>query len=116
MDYLLLRTRFSFLCKGEKAVKFKELILEPAINRDLFTLKAGHQENSVHNSMNTIGSLGISTTTPKKPRAPKPLRRVSRNPKAKAAKVEGDHGLTSELAKGCNDVIKEDIEEGRASV
>ncbi|EYC20500.1 hypothetical protein Y032_0021g246 [Ancylostoma ceylanicum] len=44
-DHRLLRARFFFSCRGEKAAKYKKRSLKPTINSDLFTTLAGFWED-----------------------------------------------------------------------
>ncbi|KAK6752703.1 hypothetical protein RB195_003864 [Necator americanus] len=119
----LLRGKFSFTRRAEKAAKFRERNPMTTINWDLYATLAGFWEDSamdnideeydrlvehLHDcakkaeSFKTIKSLSLETLELIRQRG--------------AARAAGNQELTSELARLCRETIKEDLKERRAEV
>ncbi|EYB98538.1 hypothetical protein Y032_0130g1527 [Ancylostoma ceylanicum] len=69
-DHRLLRARFFFSRKGEKAAKYKKRSPKPTISWDIFTTLAGFWEDplSTTSMKSTNSSFSISVTVGRKPR------------------------------------------------
>ncbi|EYB99600.1 hypothetical protein Y032_0121g1029 [Ancylostoma ceylanicum] len=123
-DHLLLRARFFFSRKGEKAAKYKKRSPKPTINWDLFTTLAGFWEDTVVDNIDEeyerlIQHLRDSAKKAEGLRTTK--RRLSHETlelirQRGAARAAGNYQLTSELARRCREAIKEDLKERRAAV
>ncbi|EYC24770.1 hypothetical protein Y032_0013g2100 [Ancylostoma ceylanicum] len=123
-DHRLLRARFFFSRKGEKAAKYKKRSPKPTINWDLFTTLAGFWEDTVVDNIDEeyerlIQHLRDSAKKAEGSRTTK--RRLSHETlelirQCGAAKAAGNYQLTSELARRCREAIKEDLKERRAAV
>ncbi|EYC40934.1 hypothetical protein Y032_0589g378 [Ancylostoma ceylanicum] len=122
-DHRLLRARFFFSRKGEKAAKYKKRSLKPTINWDLFTTLAGFCEDTVGDNIDEeyerlIQHLRDSAKKAEGSRTTK--RRLSHETlelirQRGAARAAGNYQLTSELARRCREAIKEDLKERRAA-
>ncbi|EYC38674.1 hypothetical protein Y032_0702g1657 [Ancylostoma ceylanicum] len=123
-DHRLLRARFFFSRKGEKAAKYKKRSPKPTINWDLFTTLAGFWEDTVvdnideeyerliqHLRDSAKKAEGLRTT--KRRLSHETLELIHQRGTARAA---GNYQLTSELARRCREAIKEDLKERRAAV
>ncbi|EYC45316.1 hypothetical protein Y032_0432g1355 [Ancylostoma ceylanicum] len=76
-DHHLLRARFFFLRKGEKAAKYKKRSPKPTINWDLFTTLAGFWEDTVIDNIDEECERPIQhlrDSTKRKPRVLEPPR------------------------------------------
>ncbi|EYC42952.1 hypothetical protein Y032_0509g2718 [Ancylostoma ceylanicum] len=123
-DHRLLRARFFFSRKGEKAAKYKKRSPKPTINWDLFTTLAGFWEDTVVDNIDEeyerlIQHLRDSAKKAEGLRTTK--RRLSHETlelirQRGAARAAGNYQLTSELARRCREAIKEDLKERRAAV
>ena len=123
-DHRLLRARFFFTRKGEKAARFKRRSPKTVVNWELFTSLAGFWEDTVidnideeydrlvqhlHDSARKAESLKVT----KGRLSPETLELIRQRGAARAA---GNIKLTSELAKLCRKAIAEDLKERRAAV
>lgn len=123
-DHRLLRARFFFSRKGEKAAKFTKRYPKPVINWDLFTSLAGFWEDAVVDNIDEeydrlVQHLRDSAKKAEGSRATK--RRLSHETlelirQRGVARAAGNYQLTSELAKRCREAIKQDLRERRAAV
>ncbi|EYC13479.1 hypothetical protein Y032_0043g735 [Ancylostoma ceylanicum] len=124
LDHRLLRARFFFSRKGEKAAKYKKRSLKLTINWDLFTMLAGFWEDTVVDNIDEeyerlIQHLRDSAKEAEGSRITK--RRLSHETlelirQRGAGRAAGNYQLTSELAKRCREAIREDLKERRATV
>ncbi|EYC46115.1 hypothetical protein Y032_0407g910 [Ancylostoma ceylanicum] len=123
-DHRLLRARFFFSRKGEKAAKYKKRSPKPIINWDLFTTLLSFiifyytqcrgtmlpfEVKHLHDS--TKKAEGLRTT--KRRQSHETFELIRQRGAARAA---GNYQLTSELARRCREAIKEDLKERRAAV
>uniref|UniRef100_A0A0K0CZD5 Uncharacterized protein n=1 Tax=Angiostrongylus cantonensis TaxID=6313 RepID=A0A0K0CZD5_ANGCA len=122
-DHRLLRGRFYFSRKGEKAAKFKNRSPRTTTNWDLFNSLVGCWEDAVvdnideeydwliqHLHFNAMKAECSKVT--KRCLSPETLELIRQREIARAA---GNRELTSELAKQCRQAIK-DVKERRAAV
>uniref|UniRef100_A0A7I4XYF7 Reverse transcriptase domain-containing protein n=1 Tax=Haemonchus contortus TaxID=6289 RepID=A0A7I4XYF7_HAECO len=122
-DHRLLRARFCFSVRGERAMKFRKRSPKTSINWDNFASLARKWEDSVidnideeynrlvehlHDSATKAESLQVA----KRRLSSETLELIRRRGIARAA---GNYQQTSELAKLCREAIKEDLEERRAA-
>ncbi|KAK6728838.1 hypothetical protein RB195_006103 [Necator americanus] len=125
-DHRLLRARFFFTRRAEKAATFRERERDPQtiINWDLFATLAGFWEDSVMDNideesdrlvehLHDCAKKAESFKTTKRRLSLETLELIRLRGAARAA---GNQELTSELAKLCRDAIKEDLKERRAEV
>ncbi|KAK6734446.1 hypothetical protein RB195_017932 [Necator americanus] len=123
-DHRLLRGRFSFTRRAEKAAKFRERNSRTTINWDLFATLAGFWEDSAMDNIDEEYDRLIEHLhdCAKKAESIKTTeRRLSlETPELTrqrgAARAAGNQELTSELARVCREAIKEDLKERRAEV
>uniref|UniRef100_A0A7I4YYC4 Reverse transcriptase domain-containing protein n=1 Tax=Haemonchus contortus TaxID=6289 RepID=A0A7I4YYC4_HAECO len=123
-DHRLLRARFCFSVRGERAMKFRKRSHKTSINWDHFASLASKWEDSVidnideeynrlvehlHDSATKAESLQVA----KRRLSSETLELIRKNGIARAA---GNHQQTSELAKLRREAIKEDLKERRAAV
>ncbi|KAK6748145.1 hypothetical protein RB195_001021 [Necator americanus] len=123
-DHRLLRGRFSFTRRAEKAAKFRERNPRTTINWDLFATLAGFWEDSAMDNideeydrlvehLHDCAKKAESFKTTKRRLSPETLELIRQRGAARAA---GNQELTSELARLCREAIKEDLKERRAEV
>ncbi|KAK6765191.1 hypothetical protein RB195_025220 [Necator americanus] len=123
-DHRLLRGRFSFTRRAEKAAKFRERIPRTIINWDLFATLAGFWEDSAMDNideeydrlvehLHDCAKKAESFKTTKRRLSLETLELIRHRGAAPAA---GNQELTSELAMLCREAIKEDSKERRAEV
>ncbi|KAK6725496.1 hypothetical protein RB195_004057 [Necator americanus] len=123
-DHRLLRGRFSFTRRAEKAAKFRERNPRATINWDLFTTLAGFWEDSAMDDideeydrlvehLHDCAKKAESFKTTKRRLSLEALELIRQRGAARAA---GNQELTSELARLCRKAIKEDFKERRAEV
>ncbi|XGW24906.1 hypothetical protein V3C99_006392, partial [Haemonchus contortus] len=123
-DHRLLRARFCFSVRGERAMKFRKRSPKTSINWDNFASLASKWEDSVidnideeynrlvehlHDSATKAESLQVA----KRRLSSETLELIRQRGIARAA---GNYQRTSELAKLCREAIKEDLKERRAAV
>ncbi|KAK6740233.1 hypothetical protein RB195_008606 [Necator americanus] len=111
-DHRLLRGRFSFTRRAEKAAKFRERNPRTTINWDLFATLVGFWEDSAMDNIDEEYDRLVEHLhdCAKKAESFKPPRGRG------AARAAGNQELTSELARLCREAIKEDLKERRAEV
>ncbi|KAK6763141.1 hypothetical protein RB195_023754 [Necator americanus] len=123
-NHRLLRGRFSFTRRVEKAAKFRERNSRTIINWDLFATLAGFWEDSAMDNideeydrliehLHDCAKKAESFKTTKRRLSLETLKLIRQRGAARAA---GNQELTSELAKLCREAIKEDLKERRAEV
>ncbi|KAK6737422.1 hypothetical protein RB195_019865 [Necator americanus] len=123
-DHRLLRGRFSFTRRAEKAAKFRERNPRTTINWDLFATLALFWEDSAMDNideeydrlvehLHDCAKKAESFKTTKRRLSLETLELIRQRGAARAA---GNQELTSELARLCREVIKEDLKERRAEV
>ncbi|KAK6749129.1 hypothetical protein RB195_001621 [Necator americanus] len=123
-DHRLLRGRFSFTKRAEKAAKFRERNPRTTINWDLFATLAGFWEDSAMDNideeydrlvehLHDCAKKAESFKTTKRRLSLETLELIRQRGAARAA---GNQELTSELARLCREAIKEDLKERRAEV
>ncbi|KAK6728236.1 hypothetical protein RB195_005712 [Necator americanus] len=123
-DHRLLRGRFSFTRRAEKAAKFRERNPRTTINWDLFVTLAGFWEDSAVDiideeydrlveHLHDCAKKAESFKTTKRRLSLETLELIRQRGAARAA---GNQELTSELARLCREAIKEDLKERRAEV
>ncbi|ETN72349.1 endonuclease/exonuclease/phosphatase family protein, partial [Necator americanus] len=123
-DYRLLRGRFSFTRRAEKAAKFRGRNPRTIINWDIFATLAGFWEDSAMNNideeydrlvqhLHDCAKKAESFKTTKRRLSLQTLELIRQRGAARAA---GNQELTSELARLCREAIKEDLKERRAEV
>ncbi|EYC14302.1 hypothetical protein Y032_0041g461 [Ancylostoma ceylanicum] len=123
-DHRLLRARFFFSRRGEKAAKYKKRSPKPTINWDLFTTLAGFWEDTVVDNIDEeyerliqhlcdSAKKAEGSRTTKRRLSHETLRLIRQRGATRAA---GNYQLTSELAKRCREAIREDLKERRAAV
>ncbi|KAK6744428.1 hypothetical protein RB195_011250 [Necator americanus] len=123
-DHRLLRGRFSFTRRAEKAAKFRERNPRTTINWDLFATLAGFWEDSAMDNideeydrlvehLHDCAKKAESFKTTKRRLSLQTLVLIRQRGAARAA---GNEELTSELARLCREAIKEDLKEKRAEV
>ncbi|KAE9414302.1 hypothetical protein Angca_008528, partial [Angiostrongylus cantonensis] len=121
LDHRLLRARFYFSRKGEKASKFKSRSPRTTTNYDLFNLLVGCWKDTVVDNIDEeydrlIEHLHVSameaesSKVTKRRLSPETLELIRQRRIARAA---GNRELTSELAKQCRQALKEDLKERR---
>ncbi|KAK6752313.1 hypothetical protein RB195_003621 [Necator americanus] len=123
-DHRLLRGRFSFTRRAEKAAKFRGRNPRTIINWDLFATLAGFWEDSAMDNIDKEYDRLVEHLhdCAKKAESFKPTkRRLSLQTlelirQRGAARAAGNQELTSELARLCREAIKEDLKERRAEV
>uniref|UniRef100_A0A7I4YAI8 Reverse transcriptase domain-containing protein n=1 Tax=Haemonchus contortus TaxID=6289 RepID=A0A7I4YAI8_HAECO len=123
-DHRLLRARFCFSVRGERAMKFRKRSPKTSINWGNFASLASKWEDSVidnideeynrlvehlHDSATKAESLQVA----KRRLSSETLELIRQRGIARAA---GNYQRTSELAKLCREAIKEDLKERRAAV
>ncbi|KAK6751079.1 hypothetical protein RB195_002821 [Necator americanus] len=115
-DHRLLRGRFSFTRRAEKAAKFRERNPRTIINWDLFATLAGFWEDSAMDNideeydrlvehLHDCAKKAESFKTTKRRLSLQTLELIRQRGAARAA---GNQELTSELARLCREAIKED--------
>ncbi|KAK6764697.1 hypothetical protein RB195_024864 [Necator americanus] len=120
----LLRGRFSFTRREEKAAKTRERNPRTAINWDLFATLAGFWEDSALDKddeeydrlvehLHDCAKKAESFKTTKGRLSPETLELIRQRGAARAA---GNQELTSELARLCREAIKEALKERRAEM
>ncbi|KAK6761016.1 hypothetical protein RB195_022184 [Necator americanus] len=123
-DHRLLRGRFSFTRRAEKAAKFRERNPRTTINWDLFATLAGFWEDSAMDNIDEeydrlvehlhgCAKKAESFKTTKRRLSLETLELIRQRGAARAA---GNQELTSELARLCREAIKEDLKERKAEV
>ncbi|KAK6744754.1 hypothetical protein RB195_011460 [Necator americanus] len=123
-DHRLLRGRFSFTKRAEKAAKFRERNPRTAINWDLFATQSGFWEDSAMDNideeydrlgehLHDCAKKAESFKTTKRRLSLETLELIRQRGAARAA---GNQELTSELVRLCREAIKEDLKERRAEV
>ncbi|KAK6735800.1 hypothetical protein RB195_018816 [Necator americanus] len=123
-DHRLLRGRFSFTRRAEKAAKFRERNPRTTINWDLFATLAGFWEDSAMDNideeydrlvehLHDCAKKAESFKTTKRRLSLETLELIRQRGAARAA---GNQELTSELARLCREAIKEDLKERRAEL
>ncbi|KAK6735469.1 hypothetical protein RB195_018590 [Necator americanus] len=123
-DHRLLRGRFSFTRRAEKAAKFRGRNPRTIINWDLFATLAGFWEDSAMDNideeydrlvehLHDCAKKAESFKTTKRRLSLETLELIRQRGAARAA---GNQELTSELARLCREAIKEDLKERRAEV
>ncbi|KAK6763002.1 hypothetical protein RB195_023635 [Necator americanus] len=123
-DHRLLRGRFSFARREEKAGKFRKRSLRTIIYWDLFATLAGFWEDSAMDNINEeydrfVEDLHDCTRNAQSSKTTK--RRLSLETldlicQCGAARAALNQELTSKLTKLCRRAIKEDLKERRAEV
>uniref|UniRef100_A0A0K0CTD2 Endo/exonuclease/phosphatase domain-containing protein n=1 Tax=Angiostrongylus cantonensis TaxID=6313 RepID=A0A0K0CTD2_ANGCA len=114
-DHRLLRARFYFSRKGEKAAKFKNRSPRTTRNWDLFNSLVGCWEDAVVDNideeydrliqhLHVSAMKGESSKVTKRRLSPETLELIRQRGLARAA---GNRELTSELAKQCKQAIKD---------
>ncbi|KAK6734183.1 hypothetical protein RB195_017764 [Necator americanus] len=105
-DHRLLRGRFSFTEREEKAAKFRKRNPRTIINCDLFATLAGFWEDSAKDNIDEEFDRLVEH-----------LQTARRRLRRRTARAAGNQELTSELARLCREAIKEDLKpERRAEV
>ncbi|KAK6763030.1 hypothetical protein RB195_023652 [Necator americanus] len=124
-DHRLLRGRFSFTRRAEKAAKFREKNHRTIINWDLFATLAGfwipisamdninEEYDRFVEHLHDCANKAESFKTTKRRLSLETLGLIRQRGAARAA---GNQELTSELARLCREAIKEDLKERRAEV
>ncbi|KAK6749042.1 hypothetical protein RB195_001576 [Necator americanus] len=123
-DHRLLRGRFSFTRRAEKAAKFRGRNPRTVINWDLFATLAGFWEDSAMDNideeydrlvehLHDCAKKAESSKTTKRRLYLETLELIRQRGAARAA---GNQELTSVLARLCREAIKEDLKERRAEV
>ncbi|KAK6765354.1 hypothetical protein RB195_025322 [Necator americanus] len=123
-DHRLLRGRFSFTRRAEKAAKFRERNPRTIINWDLLATLAGFWEDSAMDNiddeydrlvehLHDCAKKAESFKTTKRRLSLKTLELIRQRGAARAA---GNQELKSELARFCREAIKEDLKERRVEV
>ncbi|KAK6763091.1 hypothetical protein RB195_023701 [Necator americanus] len=123
-DHRLLRGRFSFTRRAEKAAKFRERNPRTIINWDLFAMLAGFWEDSAVDNideeydrlvehLHDCAEKAESFKTTKRRLSLKTLELIRQRGAARCAR---NQKLTSELARLCREAIKEDLKERRPEV
>ncbi|KAK6762048.1 hypothetical protein RB195_022950 [Necator americanus] len=123
-DHRLLRGKFSFTRRAEKAAKFRERNPRTAINWDLFATLAGFWEDSAMDNideeydrlvehLHDCAKKAESFKTTKRRLSLETLELIRQRG---AARTAGNQELTSELARLCREAIKEELKERRAEV
>uniref|UniRef100_A0A7I4YYM3 Reverse transcriptase domain-containing protein n=1 Tax=Haemonchus contortus TaxID=6289 RepID=A0A7I4YYM3_HAECO len=123
-DHRLLRARFRFSVRGERAMKFRKRSPKTSINWDHFASLASKWEDSVIDNIDEeynrlVEHLHDSATKAESLQEAK--RRLSSKTlelirQRGIARATGNYQQTSELAKLCREAIKEDLKERRAAV
>ncbi|KAK6749514.1 hypothetical protein RB195_001867 [Necator americanus] len=123
-DHRLLRGKFPFTRRAEKAAKFRERNPRTTINWDLFATPAGFWEDSAMDNideeydrlvehLHDCAKKAESFKITKRRLSLETLELIRQRGAARAA---GNQELTSELARLCREAIKEDLKERRAEV
>ncbi|KAK6730406.1 hypothetical protein RB195_007089 [Necator americanus] len=123
-DHRLLRGRFSFTRRAEKAAKFRERNPRTTINWDLFATLAGFWEDSAMDNIDEeydrlvehLHDCAKKAESFKTTRRRLSLETLELIRQRGAARAAGNQELTSELARLCREAIKEDLKERRAEV
>uniref|UniRef100_W6N9A1 Craniofacial development protein 2 n=1 Tax=Haemonchus contortus TaxID=6289 RepID=W6N9A1_HAECO len=123
-DHRLLRARFCFSMRGERAMKFGKRSPKTSIDWDNFASITSECEDSVFDNIDEeynrlVVHLRDSARTAESPQVAK--KRLSSKTlelirQRGIARATGDHQKTSELAELCREAIKEDLKERRAAV
>nr|CDJ93847.1 Endonuclease exonuclease phosphatase and RNA-directed DNA polymerase (reverse transcriptase) domain containing protein [Haemonchus contortus] len=123
-DHHLLRARFCFSMRGERAMKFRKRSLKTSINWDHFASIASEWEDSVSHNIDEeynrlVEHLYDSARKAESPQLAK--RRLSSKTlelirQRGSARATGNHQQTSELAKLCREAIKEGLKDRRAAI
>ncbi|KAK6750714.1 hypothetical protein RB195_002594 [Necator americanus] len=124
LDHRLLRGRFSFTRRAEKAAKFRGKNPRTIINWDLFATLAGFWEDSAMDNIDEeydrlvehvhdCAKKAESFKTTKRRLSLQTLELIRQRGAARAA---GNLRLRFELARLCRETIKEDVKERRAEV
>nr|CDJ88010.1 endonuclease-reverse transcriptase [Haemonchus contortus] len=120
-DHRLLRPRFRFPVRGERAAKFRKRSPKTVVNWDNFASLASLWEDSVNDNideeydrlvehLHDCARRAESLKDVKKRLSSKTLELIRQRGIARAT---GNHQQTSELAKLCREAIKEDLKERR---
>nr|CDJ96454.1 endonuclease-reverse transcriptase [Haemonchus contortus] len=123
-DHRLLRARFRFSVRGERAAKFRKRRTKTVVNWDHFASLASLWEDSVNDNideeydrlvehLHDCARRAESLKDVKKRLSSKTLELIRQRGIARAT---GNHQQMSELAKLCREAIKEDLKERRAAV
>ncbi|KAK6764910.1 hypothetical protein RB195_025012 [Necator americanus] len=123
-DHRLLRGKFSFTRRAEKAAKFRGGNPRTVINWDLFATSAGFWEDSATDNIDEeydrlvkhlrdCAKKAESSKTTKRRLSLETLELIRQRGAARAA---GNQELTFVLARFCREAIKEDLKERRAEV
>ncbi|KAK6742654.1 hypothetical protein RB195_010112 [Necator americanus] len=123
-DHRLLRGRFSFTRRAEKAAKFRERNPRTTINWDLFATLAGFWEDSAMDNIDEeydrlvehLHDCAKKAESFKTTRRRLSLETLELIRQRGAARAAGNQELTSELARLCREAIKEGLKERRAEV
>ncbi|KAK6760756.1 hypothetical protein RB195_021996 [Necator americanus] len=123
-DHRLLRGRFSFTRRAEKAAKFRERNPRTTINWDLFATLACFWEDSAMDNIDEeydrlvehLHDCAKKAESFKTTRRRLSLETLELIRQRGAARAAGNQELTSELARLCREAIKEDLKERRAEV
>ncbi|KAK6762552.1 hypothetical protein RB195_023325 [Necator americanus] len=120
-DHRLIRGRFSFTRRAEKAAKFREGNHRTIINWDLFATLAGFCEDSAMDKehdrlVEQLHDCAKKAESSKTTKRRLPLETLELIRRRGAARAAGNQELTSELARLCREAIKEDLKERRAEV
>ncbi|KAK6745869.1 hypothetical protein RB195_012155 [Necator americanus] len=123
-DHRLLRGRFSFTRRAEKAAKFRERNPRTTINWDLFATLAGFWEDSAMDNIDEeydrlvehLHDCAKKAESFKTTRRRLSLETLELIRQRGAARAAGNQELTSELARLCREAIKEDLKGRRAEV
>nr|CDJ90506.1 RNA-directed DNA polymerase (reverse transcriptase) domain containing protein [Haemonchus contortus] len=123
-DHRLLRARFRFPLRGERAAKFRKRCPKTVLNWDHFASLASEWEDSIIDNIDEeynrlVEYLHDSARKAESPRVAK--RRLSSKTlelirQLGIAPARDNHQQSSELAKLCREAIKEDLKERRAAV
>ncbi|KAK6751618.1 hypothetical protein RB195_003188 [Necator americanus] len=123
-DHRLLRGRFSFTRRAEKAAKFRERNPRTTINWDLFATLADFWEDSAMDNIDEeydrlvehLHDCAKEAESFKTTRRLLSLQTRELIHQRGAARAAGNQELMSELARLCREAIKEDLKERRAEV
>uniref|UniRef100_A0A0K0D7X7 HA domain-containing protein n=1 Tax=Angiostrongylus cantonensis TaxID=6313 RepID=A0A0K0D7X7_ANGCA len=123
-DHLLLRAKLYFSRKGEKAAKFKNRSPRTTTKWDLFSSLVGCWDDAVVDNIDEeydwlIQHLSVSAIKAESSKVTKrhlSLEILELIRQRGIARAAGNRELTSELAKQCRQVIKEDLKKRRAAV
>ncbi|KAK6754448.1 hypothetical protein RB195_013447 [Necator americanus] len=123
-NHRLLRGRFFFTRRAEKAAKFRERNLKTTINWDLFATLAGFWEDSAMDNIDEeydrlvehLYNCAKKTESFKTTKRRLSLETLELIRQRGAARAAGNQDLTSELARLCREALKEDLKKRRAEV